>query len=441
MNTTCRQCLGLMVAFLASLSWGGGVECAAANWELTTAGEYEVTADTSYSGVYYRQAAASDVITVTVKNKATLTVTNSLLMGDKSTSRVCNLIIDDGNLRLSGSTSSGGDYIYGKYNLVGHYPNSTSTIQLKSGTLVVDNHLNLGWHSKGTLTIDGGTATIENIGFNSSDRKNASGSPYYGINANCWGTLNLNGGVLKLGTIESRQQTYYPNNYTINLSGGTLQPKNTMLTVGLNGTLTSGKTTTFHADAGQTLEWSGNLSGAGGLTKTGAGTLVLSGANNYAGKTTVEAGTLQLDGSVTGAVELLDDAILTGEGTFGSLAFAGNGQILTSVGLDASSVEGLTILGDAVLQEGMFDFLFEDIHAVKDQPMQIFSAKSYSGWDGALDALLADAWQGVIHLNLENGGIYATVDAAAIPEPATWLLGLLGLAFLLGRRGKSVKIR
>ena len=44
---------------------------------------------------------------------------------------------------------------------------------------------------------------------------------------------------------------------------------------------------------GNSLTLSGDISGSGGLTKTGSGTLVLTGANSYAGGTTVSDGTLQ----------------------------------------------------------------------------------------------------------------------------------------------------
>ena len=50
--------------------------------------------------------------------------------------------------------------------------------------------------------------------------------------------------------------------------------------------------------------------GVGGLTKTGSGTLILSGANTYAGATIVSNGTLRLTGAVAGAVEVADGATL-----------------------------------------------------------------------------------------------------------------------------------
>mgnify|MGYP003586466372 FL=1 len=49
----------------------------------------------------------------------------------------------------------------------------------------------------------------------------------------------------------------------------------------------------FETAAGADMVVSNAITGAGGLTKAGAGTLTLAGANDYAGKTTVSAGTLQ----------------------------------------------------------------------------------------------------------------------------------------------------
>ncbi|MBQ3351039.1 MAG: autotransporter-associated beta strand repeat-containing protein [Thermoguttaceae bacterium] len=68
----------------------------------------------------------------------------------------------------------------------------------------------------------------------------------------------------------------------------------------LSGTGTidnGGKALTLNNTAAS--EFSGVISGAGALVKTGAETLTLSGANNYSGATTINAGTLRLTGEGT----------------------------------------------------------------------------------------------------------------------------------------------
>ncbi|MEI8365448.1 MAG: autotransporter domain-containing protein [Parachlamydiaceae bacterium] len=67
------------------------------------------------------------------------------------------------------------------------------------------------------------------------------------------------------------------------------------------------------------VEMAGQISdsGTGGsLTKTGSGTLILSGLNNYTGLTTVQEGTLSLNGQLTGNV-LLTNGVLRGSGIIG----------------------------------------------------------------------------------------------------------------------------
>ena len=107
------------------------------------------------------------------------------------------------------------------------------------------------------------------------------------------GNLNMSSGTINVGEggIASSDGSY-----SITLSGGTFGTKDANWSSGLNATISS-DAVTFSPDEGKSITWSGVLSGAGGVTKAGAGTLELTGANTYTGKTTVSAGTLKLSGS------------------------------------------------------------------------------------------------------------------------------------------------
>ena len=83
----------------------------------------------------------------------------------------------------------------------------------------------------------------------------------------------------------------------IQLDGGSLYTTST----GANGNATVTAPVAFNAaasairvESGATLVCNGEVSGTGGLEKTGGGVLVLGGSNSYSGETRVDAGTLTL---------------------------------------------------------------------------------------------------------------------------------------------------
>ncbi|EPM7327992.1 S8 family serine peptidase, partial [Serratia marcescens] len=86
--------------------------------------------------------------------------------------------------------------------------------------------------------------------------------------------------------------------------------------------------------------WSNDISGHGGLTKEGMGTLVLTGNNTYSGPTLVNQGRLAVNGSVTSAVSVQSGGIVGGSGTVGSLTARRGGTVAPGNSIGTLNVAG-----------------------------------------------------------------------------------------------------
>jgi autotransporter-associated beta strand protein len=134
-----------------------------------------------------------------------------------------------------------------------------------------------------TFNIKGGTVTARVMSFG---------------NGGSAATLNLEGGTLVWNTQPNKSS----GSATLNMGGGTLKPGGSFtVPASLPFTLTGTNGPLTIDTQAHTTTLANLLTGAGGVTKDGTGTLVVAATgNDHSGPTTVTTGTLSLTGSLTG---------------------------------------------------------------------------------------------------------------------------------------------
>lgn len=152
-----------------------------------------------------------------------------------------------------------------------------------------------------------------------------------GDTGNNLGTLDLNGRNQQIAGLVSTAGT---------VASGTVKNTVTSATAAtLEVNVAAGTTKSYGAG---TTQNSGVIGGLLGLTKSGLGTQVLGDANTYSGTTTVNAGTLAVNGSLlnTGSVVVNQNGFLGGSGKVGAITGAGTVGPGNSPGiLTATSVD------------------------------------------------------------------------------------------------------
>ncbi|PKP72192.1 MAG: hypothetical protein CVT83_01215, partial [Alphaproteobacteria bacterium HGW-Alphaproteobacteria-5] len=212
-------------------------------------------------------------------------------------------------------------------------------------------------------TVDGGTLDLNDFDLSMSALSGTGGTVDLGGAALAVGSGNTDttfagaisgtGGLEKMGT--SKLSLTGSNSYSggTTISGGTLEGSTSSLT----GDIVNNAMLAF-AQAGDGT-YAGVVTGTGGVEKTGAGKLTLSGANGYTGGTTVSGGTLEgSTSSLTG--DIVNNAVLAfaqaADGIFGG-AVSGSGSleksgtgVLTVTG--TNSYTGGTAVSDGTLRAG-----------------------------------------------------------------------------------------
>lgn len=114
----------------------------------------------------------------------------------------------------------------------------------------------------------------------------------------------------------------------------------------------SSDTTKFNVDTGSATQ-AGNVSEAGGsrpLEKTGAGTLILTGANSYTGTTTVSAGRLINNGSLQSPVVTIGGTY-GGSGSSAGLTLGAGGTVAPGNSIGTLGINGNVVFGSGATYE------------------------------------------------------------------------------------------
>ncbi|WP_432797190.1 autotransporter domain-containing protein [Poriferisphaera sp. WC338] len=232
------------------------------------------------------------------------------------------------------------------------------------------------------------------------------------------GTTFLSGGEVILGN----DNAFGTGGLSV-ISNASFQSNDDARSVGNAISIGSGNTLT--ASGSNDMELTGVISGDGGVTKEGSGTLTLSNSNNtYTGDTTVNAGTLIINGTMASA----NVNVASGGTLSGAMNFAGNfinsgtvspgnspGTMIVggNLTLNSTSIYDMEIASTAGPGTGN-DFIDVTGTAAIDGTLNVIGLGGYSATDGDTFTIL-DADGGV-------SGTFATIldDIAGFEATATY---------------------
>ncbi len=389
----------------------------------------------------------------------------------------------------------------------------TGTLTMPDGTIVAGT-MSLGRKTAttgsatatGTVNQSGGTVTATNLYLGNSA---ASGADLPNLVAN----YNLTGGTLYAQTIGGNGANYGASTVRdLNVNGGTVQNiSGSDLTINGLANTASGRINVvlgnsggaFLADAGRSITIGGNalVSGIGALSKQGGGTLTLATNNTYTGTTTVEAGTLVVNGSLaSSAVTVESGGTLGGSGSLGLVTIEQGGtispgnspgtltltngldwnagghynwQIFDATGIAGTGWDLIDITGgswdiNGLSSDNPFNInlwslsatnpdssgLAINFNAAQTNSWKILAATSISGtFNTNLFTINTGAFNGTAGFSGSSGLFSLALDenndlflnyapgAQAVPEPGTWAAAALlaGLAGYLRRRRAAGK--
>jgi autotransporter-associated beta strand protein len=331
---------------------------------LTLAGTNSFLLTNAYAGVYV-QGGSTLSITGSTTISGTGTINGYMTVGSNTAGNGTVTVLPGGTLTINGNTASSPNTIFGQQASTGVLDVNGGNVIVGPGTGIIFG--NADAVATGALNINSGTITVNSNAVAGSD---GSSIMLGRENATASGSINLNGGTLATDReiVRNGSSGGAAGVANFNFNGGTLKAladqtdwlrsNVTFSTANVNQleltavTLQSGgaiiDSNGFNVAINNVLAHDASLGGIadGGLKKTGAGTLTITGVNTYTGGTTINGGTLSIGsdavlGATTGKVTLnktgLPAAVLQ---TTASLALANDRPLEVGAGGGAIDVLG-----------------------------------------------------------------------------------------------------
>lgn len=308
-------------------------------------------------------------------------ILSGVISGDGSLKKsgTSHVVLSASNTYTGGTTISGGSLRLGHVNSLG-----SGALTITGGVLVANANLSSGNAGRGvTNTIAmAASGTINSQGLSLTISGTISGTGQIKRNSGAAGVLTLTGDNTFSGGLTNMAGSLVLGHANA-LGTGTLDIHDGSLSASADLTAGKGVTNgivisttngfgTVNIGGTNNLRLSGIVSGTSGITKTGSGTLFLSGGNTYSGDTTVSNGVLALDASgslaapagvhIAAGAQLdvsawpagytfTNGQALTGYGTVtGSVTVAAGGRLSAGTTNDVGT---LTFLNDLTLNSGV----------------------------------------------------------------------------------------
>ncbi|WP_193213764.1 beta strand repeat-containing protein [Luteolibacter marinus] len=302
---------------------------------------------------------------------------------------------------------TGGSFESSTFVTVGRFTGGNGEVKVSGGTFTQNGAaqtLLLGQEGNGSLWVSGTGEVLVN-----------GTALQLGTAGTSSGTVHLDGGTLTVRQViqgaEGNSEFYF--------NGGVLKANTGAafnFLAGLDAAYVNGGGAVIDSN-GQTIAIGQNLvdsGAAGGLTKTGAGTLLLNGSNSYTGTTTVAAGTLGGTGLIAGPLAVPAGSTIApgaSAGTFTAGATTIDGTYACEI--DGATADKLVVNGALVINPGaVLDF---DVLAAPTVPMLVIA--SYGGLSGTFTVQdLPDGYEVDYHYNNGvNSNNIALVSTAGTP--------------------------